>query len=48
MKTSDGSFHQRFNGQAVVDEAAQVIVAAELSAQGARHPRARTGALPAG
>ena len=31
MKTSDGSFHQCFNGQAVVDSKAQVIVAAELS-----------------
>lgn len=33
MKTSDGSFHQCFNGQAVVDSVAQVIVAAELSDQ---------------
>jgi transposase len=31
MKTSDGSFHQCFNGQAVVDSRTQVIVAAELS-----------------
>jgi transposase len=31
MKTSDGSFHQCFNGQALVDSHAQVIVAAELS-----------------
>lgn len=31
MKTSDGSFHQCFNGQAVVDEAHQVIVAAQVS-----------------
>jgi IS5 family transposase len=31
MKTSDGAFHQCFNGQAVVDSTAQVIVAAELS-----------------
>jgi IS5 family transposase len=31
MKTSDGSFHQCFNGQAIVDSAAQVILAAELS-----------------
>lgn len=31
MKTSDGSFHQCFNAQAVVDDRAQVIVAAELS-----------------
>lgn len=33
MKTSDGSFHQCYNGQAVVDSEAQVIVAAELSDQ---------------
>ena len=33
MKTSDGSFHQCFNGQAIVDSEAQVIVAAELSDQ---------------
>jgi transposase len=33
MKTSDGSFHQCFNGQAIVDSQAQVIVAAELSDQ---------------
>jgi transposase len=33
MKTSDGSFHQCFNGQAVVDSHAQVIVAAELSGE---------------
>jgi hypothetical protein len=33
MKTSDGAFHQCFNGQAVVDSVAQVIVAAELSAE---------------
>ncbi len=31
MKTSDGSFHQCFNAQAVVDSHAQVIVAAELT-----------------
>jgi transposase len=31
MKTSDGAFHQCFNGQAVVDSSAQVIVACELS-----------------
>jgi hypothetical protein len=31
MKTADGSFHQCFNGQAVVDSQTQVIVAAELS-----------------
>jgi transposase len=33
MKTSDGSFHQCFNGQALVDSQTQVIVAAELSDQ---------------
>ncbi len=33
MKTSDGSFHQCFNGQALVDSETQVIVAAELSDQ---------------
>jgi len=33
MKTSDGSFHQCYNGQAIVDSEAQVIVAAELSDQ---------------
>ncbi len=31
MKASDGAFHQSYNGQAVVDSEAQVIVAAELS-----------------
>jgi hypothetical protein len=33
MKTADGAFHQCFNGQAIVDSTAQVIVAAELSDQ---------------
>ncbi len=33
MKTSDGAYHQCYNGQAVVDSRAQVIVAAELSDQ---------------
>ena len=33
MKTSDGSFHQCFNGQAIVDSLTQVIVAADLSDQ---------------
>ena len=31
MKTADGAFHQCFNGQAVVDSHAQVILAAELT-----------------
>jgi transposase len=31
MKTSDGSFHQCYNGQAVVDDAHQVIIAADLN-----------------
>jgi hypothetical protein len=31
MKTSDGSFHQCFNAQAVVDDGHQVIVAAEVT-----------------
>jgi hypothetical protein len=33
MKTSDGSFHQCYSGQAIVDSVSQVIVAAELSDQ---------------
>jgi hypothetical protein len=33
MKTADGAFHQCYNGQAIVDCATQVIVAAELSDQ---------------
>lgn len=33
MKTADGAFHQCFNGQAIVDSVAQVIVVAELSDQ---------------
>ncbi|HSZ15118.1 MAG TPA: transposase, partial [Solirubrobacteraceae bacterium] len=33
MKTPDGSFHQCYNAQAVVDSRTQVIVAAELSSQ---------------
>jgi primosomal protein N'' len=33
MKTSDGAYHQRYNGQAIVDSRAQVIVACELSDQ---------------
>jgi len=35
MKTSDGSFHYCFNGQAVVDEKSQVVLAAELGQSGA-------------
>lgn len=31
MKTADGSFHQCYSGQAIVDARSQVIVAAELS-----------------
>lgn len=31
MKSADGAFHQCFNGQAIVDSQAQVIVAAEVS-----------------
>ncbi|MQA76594.1 MAG: transposase, partial [Solirubrobacterales bacterium] len=31
MKTADGAFHQCFNGQAIVDSHAQVIVAADAS-----------------
>jgi transposase len=33
MKTADGAYHQCYNGQAIVDSQAQVIVAAELSDQ---------------
>jgi transposase len=33
MKTSDGAFHQCYNGQAIVDSLTQVIVACELSDQ---------------
>lgn len=33
MKTSDGAFHQCYNGQAIVDSVTQVIVAAGLSDQ---------------
>ena len=33
MKTADGAFHQCFNGQAIVDSLAQVIVACAISEQ---------------
>jgi transposase len=33
MKTADGAYHQCYNGQAIVDSTAQVIVAAELSVE---------------
>ncbi|MCA1698354.1 MAG: IS1182 family transposase [Actinobacteria bacterium] len=39
MKTSDGSFHQCFNGQAVVDAHAQVILSADASAQAPDTPQ---------
>ncbi len=42
MKTSDGSFHQCFNGQAVVDEEAQVIVSAGASNQAPDCPQLKT------
>jgi hypothetical protein len=35
MKTSDGSYHQCYSGQAIVDSVSQVIVSAELSDQAA-------------
>jgi transposase len=38
MKTSDGSYHQCYSGQAMVDEKAQVIVVAEVSNQAADAP----------
>jgi len=33
MKTADGAYHQCYNGQAIVDSTAQVIVACDLSAE---------------
>lgn len=39
MKASDGAFHQSYNAQAVVDEAAQVIVVADLSEQAPDAPQ---------
>ncbi|HMJ36877.1 MAG TPA: IS1182 family transposase [Baekduia sp.] len=44
MKTSDGSFHQCYNGQAIVDSSTQVIVVSELSDQ-APDARLLQGAL---
>jgi transposase len=38
MLTADKSFHQCYNGQAVVDDAAQVIVACDLTNQAADAP----------
>ena len=38
MKTSDGSFHQCYNAQTVVDDAHQVIVATRLTNQSADNP----------
>jgi len=38
MKTSDGSFHQCYNAQAVVDDAHQVIVATRLDNSAADNP----------
>ena len=38
MKTSDGSFHQCYNAQAVVDDAHQVIVATRLNNSAADNP----------
>jgi transposase len=35
MKTADGSYHQCYSGQAIVDSVSQVIVVAELSDQAA-------------
>jgi transposase len=38
MKMSDGSFHQCFNAQAIVDEHSQIIVASQLTNQAADAP----------
>jgi transposase len=38
MKTSDGSFHYCFNGQAIVDEKSQVVLAASLRQSGSDAP----------
>jgi len=38
MKTSDRSFHQCYNAQAIVDETSQIIVASELTNQAADCP----------
>jgi len=38
MKTLDGSFHYCFNGQAVVDEKSQVVLAASLRQSGSDAP----------
>ena len=40
MKTSDGSFHQCYNGQAIVDSQTQVIVAADAFAMADDYARA--------
>jgi transposase len=56
MKTADGSFHQCFNAQAVVDDEHQVIVAADLNDCGSdmanlipmtEQAQANTGGAPA-
>src|SRR5436190_219179 len=47
MKTSDGAYHQCYNGQAIVDARAQVIVACELSDEAPQGDR-RAGLRPAG
>jgi transposase len=42
MKASDGAFHQSYNAQAVVDEEAQVIVAADASDRAPDCPQLQT------